>query len=235
MRPHGYRGLTASASSLPWRSAVDFLLEELALTEGQSILDIGCGTGRHAIELAKRGYKVTGLDLSSGMLAKAVEAATRAGVEVEWIHPDATRFRLADQFNAAVCLCEGAFGLLGKADDPIDQPLNILQNISRSLKPGATVILTVLNAAAMIRRYQDVEAGRFDPLTLVEAAEYPPAEGEPPISTRERGGVPTELTLLCSMAGLTVTDIWGGTAGNWGRRTIDLDEIEIMVVARKKP
>ena len=45
--------------------------------------------------------------------------------------------------------------------------------------------------------------------------------------------MPTELALLFRLAGMSVLDIWGGTAGNWGRRSIDLDEIEIMVVARK--
>lgn len=60
---------------------VDFLIEELNLPPGDSVLDIGCGTGRHSIELAKRGYVVTGLDLSSEMLAKAAEAAKSAAVK----------------------------------------------------------------------------------------------------------------------------------------------------------
>ncbi|MET0106496.1 MAG: methyltransferase domain-containing protein [Sedimenticola sp.] len=217
------------------KQEADFLEEELALPGGSTILDVGCGTGRHAIEMARRGYRLTGLDLSAGMLAKAREGAERAGVELELIHADATRFSLGRQYDAAICLCEGAFGLLGAEDDPIEQPLSILRNISQSLKPGAKVILTVLNAAAMIRRYQnsDVAEGRFDPVRLVESGTLSPAEDEPPIATRERGFVPTELTLLCSLAGLSVLNIWGGTAGNWGRRSIDLDEIEIMLVARK--
>lgn len=53
---------------------VDFLTEELALPPGGSILDVGCGTGRHSIELARRGYCVTGLDLSREMLAQAAAA-----------------------------------------------------------------------------------------------------------------------------------------------------------------
>ena len=50
---------------------VDFLIEELALPPGGSILDVGCGTVPHSIELARRGYSVTGLDLSRQMLARA--------------------------------------------------------------------------------------------------------------------------------------------------------------------
>jgi len=214
---------------------VDFLLEELSLQTGSSILDVGCGTGRHSIELAKRGYTVTGLDLSSEMLARAAAAAKDSGVNVAWIHSDATKFSLPGKYDGAVCLCEGAFGLLGQRDDPIDQPLSILCNISRSLKPQAKAVFTVLNAAAMLRRYtnKDVAEGSFDPLTMVESSEYPPREGLPPIAVRERGFVPTELFLLFRLAGLSVLNVWGGTAGNWGRRTLDLDEIEIMIVARK--
>ena len=212
---------------------VDFLLEELSVPPGASILDVGCGTGRHSVELARRGYAVTGLDLSSEMLARAAGAAAAAGVHVEWIRADAARFSFPEPFDGAVCLCEGAFGLLGQTDDPVDQPLAILRNIARSLKPGARAVLTVLNAAAMLRRYtnEDVRAGRFDPFSLVESSELAPREGLPPVAVRERGFVGTELALLLRLAGMRALRMWGGTAGNWGRRPLDLDEIEIMIVA----
>ena len=214
---------------------VDCLLEELSLQQGASILDVGCGTGRHSIELAQRGFAVPGLDLSSELLARAAAAATAASVNVNWIHSDATRFSLPGMFDSAICLCEGAFGLLGQPDDPIGQPLSILCNISRALKPQAKTVFTVLNAAAMLRRYtnKDVAEGRFDPLTMVETSEISPREGLPAVAVRERAFTPTELILLFRLAGMSVLNLWGETAGNWGRRTLDLDEIEIMVVARK--
>jgi SAM-dependent methyltransferase len=214
---------------------VDFLLEELELASGGSVLDIGCGTGRHSVELARRGYAVTGLDLSAEMLARAAAAAKTAAVHVEWIRSDSTRFSFPSKYDAAICLCEGSFGLLSRTDDPIAQPLSILCNISRSLKPQAKVVATVLSAARMLRAHsnEDVATGRYDPLTLVESAECPPREGLPVVAVRERGFVATELTLLFRLAGLPVVNIWGGTAGNWGRRTLDLDEYEIMIVATK--
>jgi SAM-dependent methyltransferase len=202
---------------------------------GDSVLDVGCGTGRHSIELAKRGYSVTGLDLSTEMLAKAATKAKAEYVKVEWVRSDATQFALPKKFDAAICLCEGALGLLSQTDDPISQPLAILRNISRSLKTGAKAVFTVLNAAAVLRRYQnkDVAEGRFDPITMVESSEHPPQEELPRIAVRERSFVPMELRLLIQIAGMSVLSIWGGTAGSWGRRILDLDEIEIMVVARK--
>ncbi len=214
---------------------VDFLLEELQVPPGARILDVGCGTGRHSIELARRRYRMTGVDLSAAMLAQARSKAEAAAVHVDWIQANATRFSFAEPFDAAICLCEGAFGLLGASDDAIEHPLAILSNITRSLKPGARILLTVLNGMWMIRkqRQEDVEQGRFDPLTLSQTSDMVPAEGHPPVRATERAFVPTELVLLFRLAGLTVLDMRGGTAGNWGRRKIGLDEIEIMVMARK--
>ena len=216
---------------------VDFIIEELKLRQGCRILDMGCGTGRHSVELAKRGYSVTGVDISSGMLAEAKEAAGKAGVEVEWIHTDATQFKSGRLYDTAICLCEGAFGLFGKKDDPLEQGLSILRNINRALKPDSKLMMTVLNGLALVRKYkqEDVEKGVFDPITLGEVCpmEYDTPEGKKSITLRERGFTPTELRFMLGQTGFEVNHIWGGTAGNWGRRKIDLDEIEIMVIAKK--
>ena len=88
---------------------VDFLIEELALPPAGSILDVGCGTGRQSIELARRGYSVTGLDLSSAMLGRAAAAAEAAGVSVERVRAEAARFSLPGRYDGAICLCEGDF------------------------------------------------------------------------------------------------------------------------------
>jgi len=217
---------------------VDFLLEELKLPPGSRILDLGCGTGRHSVELAKRGYQITGVDISSGMLAEAKKAAKKAGVEVEWIHADAAQFKSDRLFDAAICLCEGAFGLLGMDDDPFEHELSILRNINAALKPNGKTILTVTNGLALIRKFtqEDVEKGRFNPVTMAEVCplEYDSKEGKKSLLVRERGFVPSELVIMFRQAGFEVKHIWGGTAGNWGRRKIDLDEIEVMIVASKE-
>jgi cyclopropane fatty-acyl-phospholipid synthase-like methyltransferase len=216
---------------------VDFLMEEMALPVGSAILDIGCGTGRHSVELARRGYRMTGVDLSTGMLAEAQKAAQAAGVQVEWVQYDARAFASEARFDGAICLCEGAFGLIGTGEDPETHDPAILQRIFAALKPEAPFILTALNGLRAIREFtpEDVESGKFDPLTLVETFEMEceTAEGTQIVVVREKKHLPQDLKRLCQGAGFQVLHLWGGSAGDWGRRTVKLDEMEVMVVARK--
>jgi SAM-dependent methyltransferase len=218
---------------------VAFLLDVLAPAPGASVLDIGCGTGRHAVELARAGLAVTGIDLSSGMLREARRAADEAGVQLELVEADATQFDLGRVFDAAVCLCEGSFGLLGDDDDPLAHDAAVLGRAFAALRPGARFVLTALNALRMIRRAtpEQVESGVFDPSTLTECnvMKWQTEDGPRSLPLRERGYVPSELTLLCRTAGFTVEHVWGGTAGDWGRRPVELDEWEIMVVMRRPP
>jgi SAM-dependent methyltransferase len=213
-----------------------FLIELLGLPEGASILDIGCGTGRHAIELAKAGFAVTGIDLSNGMLREARAAAERAGVELELVQADATSFDLGREFDAAVCLCEGSFGLLG-SDDAFAHDDAVLRRALAALRPGARFVLTLLNGMRMIRDAtpEKVERGVFDPATLAESfeMEWQAEDGPRTLPFRERGYVPSEVVLLCRGAGFAVEHVWGGTAGDWGRRPVELDEMEIMAVLRR--
>jgi cyclopropane fatty-acyl-phospholipid synthase-like methyltransferase len=216
---------------------VDFLLEELNLPPGSAILDMGCGTGRHSVELARRGYRMTGVDLSAGMLAEAEKAAQAAGVTVAWVQSDARAFESDTRFDAAICLCEGSFGLVGTGEDPEAHDPAILQRIYAALKPGAMFILTALNGLRAIRQFtqEDVESGKFDPLTLVEAyeMEIETSEGTISVVVLEKKHLPQDLKRLCQQAGFQVLHLWGGTAGDWGRRPVRLDEMEVMVVARK--
>jgi len=216
----------------------DFIIAELKLAPGCAILDMGCGTGRHSVELARRGYRMTGVDQSSGMLAEAEKAARAAGVEVEWVQADATQYHSPKLFDAAICLCEGAFGLVSIREDAEAHDRLILRNISAALKPGAPFLLTALNGLRAIRQHsqEDVDQGVFDPLTLVETSimEVDTPQGKQSITLHEKTRLPHELAAICREAGLEVLHVWGGTAGSWQRQTLNLDEIEVMIVARKE-
>ncbi|MBE3065571.1 MAG: class I SAM-dependent methyltransferase, partial [Spirochaetes bacterium] len=121
---------------------VDFLEKEIDRDKTRRVLDIGCGTGRHAIELATRGYRVTGVDLSESQLARAREKALRAGVQVEFLQRDARELPLADRYDLAMMICEGAFPLM----ETDEMNFAILQNAARALVDGGKLVLTTLNA-----------------------------------------------------------------------------------------
>lgn len=217
---------------------VRFLVDELSLPEGSHIVDVGCGTGRHAIALAALGFHVTGVDISGGMLGEARRAAEEAGVDVDWIQIDATEMHLAEPADAAICLCEGSFGLLACTHDAFTHERHILEAIHRSIKPGAKLILNAPNGLAKIRSatHEQVRNGVFDPLTLIETfqMEIKTRAGARKLQVHERGFVPSELRLLMEITGYDVQAIFGGTAGSWNREVVALDEVEIMAIALRE-
>ncbi|MFZ4506535.1 MAG: class I SAM-dependent methyltransferase [Fimbriimonas sp.] len=217
---------------------VDFFLGLYGLKPGAKILDVGCGTGRHSVELARRGFKVTGLDISAGMLFEAQRKAERFGVEVTWVLADATKFTFPEKFDAAICLCEGAMGLIEQGMNAELHDLEIMRNIADVLEPAGPFLLTALNAYATIRQMKDefVVAGRFDPATMVSSYqdEWDLPGGSKVVQIYERLFIPPEMARMLKMAGFDVLAIYGGTAGAWAQRSLSLDEVEAMYVCRRK-
>jgi SAM-dependent methyltransferase len=120
------------------REAV-FIADSLALPEGASVLDLGCGYGRHAMELAGKGWKVTGLDLSLPLLIRAADAARRVGVNVNFIHGDMREMTFQDEFDGAYCM----FTTFGYFDD--DTNRKVAANLANAIRPGGKLLLEVLN------------------------------------------------------------------------------------------
>lgn len=217
---------------------VAFIIAHAAPPPGGMLLDLGCGTGRHSVALAERGYRVTGVDISDGMLAVARQRAEAADVDVTFIRADAVDFVQPEAFDTAICLCEGAICLLAEQDDPLQHDATILGNLAASLAPGGTLMLNVLSALRIIRATSDeaVADGDFDPLTLTERSAVHSLLPDATLSEtlRERHYTAPELYRLATDAGLTVRGIYGGTAGNWGLRPITLDDYEMMLIATKE-
>jgi SAM-dependent methyltransferase len=114
----------------------DYLERALELTSGANVLDIPCGHGRHAIELARRGYRVTAVDLSEDALARARESAD---VKVNWRRGDMREISRLDlppaEFDAAYCF-GNSFGYLDHAGIAA-----FLSSLARVLKPGGRIAI----------------------------------------------------------------------------------------------
>ena len=135
----------------------NFIEAEISRDKTLRIIDIGCGTGRHAIELTKRGYNVTGVDLSENQIKRAREKAEEAGLTIDTfdklsIDPEHSRrvdFQTQDarnlpfdgEFDLAIMLCEGGFSLM----ETDEMNFEILKNATKALKSKGKLIFTTLN------------------------------------------------------------------------------------------
>ena len=149
---------------------VDFIEAIIGADRDQRILDVGCGTGRHALALARRGYKVVGVDLSEGLLAKARQTARLESLDVAFVRCDARALPYENTFDVVMSLCEGAFSLM--ESDDMDR--RILENMYLALRStsgnsnesGGVLIMTAPNTAFMWA--QDTSDGSFDRATSRE-------------------------------------------------------------------
>jgi SAM-dependent methyltransferase len=123
---------------------VSFLLEALQLPQGGRVLDIGCGYGRHAMEIAARGYKTVGLDLSLPLLIRATDAARRVGVNVDFVHGDMRDMAFDGEFDGAYSF----FTTFGYFDD--DTNRRVATGICKALRPGGRLVLDLINRDYLI-------------------------------------------------------------------------------------
>jgi SAM-dependent methyltransferase len=143
------------------KAEVDFVEQEIGHDHSKRILDVGCGNGRHTLELARRDYMVVGIDLSESMLARGHQIAKAENLNVDLIQCDARELKFQEEFDTVIMLCEGAFSLM--EEDQMDRL--ILANVFRALRLNGKLILTVPNAVFMLTQQSDAS---FDPVTFRE-------------------------------------------------------------------
>lgn len=223
---------------------VDFIEEEINFDKTKKILDIGCGTGRHAIELAKRGCKVTGIDLSESQLQRATEKAKEAGVDVRFIQSDARETNFKHEFDLVIMICEGAFPLM----ETDEMNFKILENAANALKSGGKIIFTTLNA--LFPLYHSVKdfinsnspegtssENTFDLLTFRDSSTYEVTDDDGKkkvLHCNERYYTPSEITWLLSSLNFSQVNIFGAKLGKFSREDkLTTEDFEMLVVAEK--
>ena len=122
------------------------------LQPGHSVLDFGCGAGRHAIELARSGLRVTGVDYVGAFVEKAESVARQQRVSgTRFVEADCRKVRLDEHFDAALCL----YDVVGTYADRAEN-FELLVNLASHLKPGGFALVSVMNLALTRRRARHV-------------------------------------------------------------------------------
>jgi YD repeat-containing protein len=224
----------------------NFIEEELKFDKSLKIIDIGCGTGRHSIELTKRGYLVTGIDLSETQLKKAREKAKSENLKIEFLKHDARNLPFENQFDVALMLCEGSFPLM----ETDEMNFKILKNVTKSLKSPAKFIFTTLNGLFPLFHSIDEfhetgtkEGGahyKSDGFDLMSMRDYNITSftdddgNEHQLECNERYYLPSEITWLLKTLGFRKIEIFGAKIGAYSREDqLATEDYEMLVLAEK--
>jgi len=224
----------------------DFIEQELNHDKSLKIIDIGCGTGRHSIELTKRGYNVTGIDFSKSQLTRAREKAKDVGIEINFQEHDARNLPFADEFDVAIMLCEGGFSLM----ETDEMNFEILKNVTKALKSKSKLIFTTLNGLfplfhSVKEFYASVakegtatcQACSFDLMTFRDhhtAVFEDDDDNKKELQCNERYYVPSEITWMLKTLGYNAIDIFGAKLGAYSRKDkLTTEDFEMLVIGIK--
>lgn len=221
------------------KEEVDFIEKVIPLRKSYKILDLCCGHGRHSLELAKRGYRVTGLDYSAYELGLARKAAKAMGGKATFLRGDARHLRFKKQFDVVLNLFTSALGYGPETDSK-----KIIEGVSQALRKGGYLLLDTMNACYIVRNYKPTakeKAGNltriskriFDPLTFVnrETAVIKNKHGRIIKKTKTQARVFTypEIRALLESVGLKPLKVFGSLI----RKKFSVDSKRITVVAKK--
>jgi SAM-dependent methyltransferase len=159
----------AFESPMDAASDVQWITGLAGLEPGAGVLDAPCGFGRHSIELARLGYRVTGVDFSETELHRARAAAREAGVDLTLACQDIRDLEFSGEFGLAVNLCSS----IGYFSD--DEDRLVLDRFWRALKPGGVFVLDTRNRDQLVRSLPPEERKRVDGWTLRIENAFDPA------------------------------------------------------------
>ena len=224
----------------------DFIEKEINFNKSLKIIDIGCGTGRHSIELAKRGYRVTGIDLSESQLERAKEKAGAQNLQIDFRRHDARQLPFKNEYDLAIMLCEGAFPLM----ETDEMNYEILRSAANSLKAPGKLIFTTLNGLFplfnSIEKFCASAAGEgnatygsntFDLMTFRDfntTTVEDDSGNKRELQCNERYYAPSEITWLLKSLGFTKIAIYGAKLGAFSRADkLTTGDFEMLVIAEK--
>lgn len=152
---------------------VDTVVKILGFRRGEQVLDLACGWGRHAVELARAGYRVSGLDRSESLLRHARGMAAEAGVQVWWVRGDVRELPWSEQFAAVTCFFSSLGYFLSDAED-----LRALCSVRDALLPDGAFLMETMHRDLVAREFaeRDWWEGEHGEHVWVER-QFDPVEG----------------------------------------------------------
>jgi SAM-dependent methyltransferase len=130
----------------PWvgdtKKEVDFLVNVMELSGSESILDLACGFGRHAVELSRRGFPVVGVDITHDYIEEAKKAADFEGLDTRFMCTDIRDITFEEEYDVVLNMADGAIGYL---EDDVEN-LKLFSIIASSLKKGGKHFMHLTNA-----------------------------------------------------------------------------------------
>ncbi len=222
----------------------DFIEKEISHNTSTKILDIGCGTGRHAIVLSERGYSVNGIDLSQAQINRAIEKSKEKGLSIDFSVADARCLEFEAEFDLIIMICEGGFSLM----ETDEMNYQILNSASKALISKGKFIFTALNGLFplfhSVKEFinSGAEKGQasentFDLMTFRDQSlcETEDDSGNKlSLKCNERYYIPSEITWLVKSVGFTKVDIYGAKLGQFSRSDeLTTEDYEMLVVAER--
>lgn len=191
------------------------------------LLDIGCGPGRHAHELARRGIHCHGVDISERFVDIARRGAP-AGATFERL--DARGLPFDAEFDAAVCLCQGAFGMMTDAGD--DEA--VLRGIARALRPNGRLALTAFNAYFAVKYHTSATFDAGTGVSRERTTVHDEAGIAAEIDLWTGCYTPRELRLLLGRCGFDVERISSVEPGRYGDDPPNTETPEFLAIGTRR-
>jgi SAM-dependent methyltransferase len=208
------------------RQEVDHLVDVLGLEAGQRVLDVGCGPGRHAHELARRGIRVHGIDISHRFIELARDQAPD-GATFERL--DARHLAFDGEFDAVICLCQGAFGLMtANGEDEV-----VLAGMARALRPGGRLALSAFSAYFAVKYQHDATFDADSGVNHERTEIRDEAGAVADVDLWTGCYTPRELRLLVRSVGLHLDRISSVEPGAYAESQPTVETAEYLVLASK--